>query len=128
MKGDKFSFKKRVKSFGYAFNGVKILFQNEHNSWVHIAAAIVAITLGFILTISSLEWIAIVFAIGLVFTAELINTSLENVSDFISLEKNDSIKKIKDLAAASVLISSFTALSIGLIVFVPKIYLLCSTI
>ncbi|HQB19279.1 MAG TPA: diacylglycerol kinase [Bacteroidales bacterium] len=54
-------------------------------------------------------------------SVEIINTVIENMADFVSPAKNDKIKKIKDLSAAAVLISSMTALTIGLIVFIPKI-------
>ena len=60
-------------------------------------------------------------AIGLVITSEIINSAIENISDFISPEKHDLIKKIKDLSAAGVLISAITAFVIGLIIFIPKL-------
>jgi diacylglycerol kinase len=55
-----------------------------------------------------------------VITAEIINTAIEQIANFISPDKNENIKKIKDLSAAAVLISAVTALSVGLIVFIPK--------
>lgn len=71
--------------------------------------------------LNALEWVAITFSIGLVITVEIINTVIENIADFISPDKNEKIKKIKDLSAAAVLISAITAVTIGLIVFIPKI-------
>lgn len=124
MKDQKFSLQKRIKSFAYAFNGLKILIQEEHNSWIHILAAICAIAAGILLKVSAMEWIAIVFAVGFVITLEIINSAIENIADFISPGKHDMIKKIKDLSAAGVLVSAITALVIGLIVFLPKIVLL----
>ncbi|MEN8137044.1 MAG: diacylglycerol kinase family protein [Bacteroidota bacterium] len=121
----KFSISKRIKSFGFAFNGLKILLKEEHNSRIHLLAAVGIVIAGFLFNISTPEWIAITFAIGLVITLELINSVIENLSDFISPEKNSSIKKIKDLSAAAVLVSSITALTIGLIIFIPKILTLC---
>ncbi len=117
----KFSVRDRLKSFRYAFNGLLQLFCEEHNSWIHLAAAIFAITAGVIFNIKTIEWIAITFAIGFVFTAELLNSSIERLADFASQSENEFIKKIKDLAAAGVLISAIAALIIGLIIFVPKI-------
>jgi len=128
MPKEKFSITKRLRSFGYAFNGLKILIREEHNARIHLITAVVAITAGFCLHISALEWIAIVFAIGFVITLEIINSAIENIADFVSPEKHDTIKKIKDLAAAGVLISSITALIIGLIVFLPKILVYLSLI
>ena len=84
-------------------------------------AAFIAVIIAFWLKISAIEWVAIVFAIGFVITLEIINSAIENMADFLSPEKHEMIKKIKDLAAAGVLVSSITSLIIGLIVFLPKI-------
>jgi len=119
----KFSILKRIESFGFAFNGLKILIKEEHNSRIHLFVAIVIVIVSFIFQISSSEWILILFAISFVLVTEIINSAIENISDFISPEKHNSIKKIKDLAAAAVLISSITALIVGLIIFLPKILL-----
>ena len=97
------------------------MFSEEHNSRIHFAATIAVITLGIIFDLDKYEWTAIIFSVGLVITSEIINTSIENIADFISPDKNEKIKRIKDLSAAAVLISAVTALSIGLIVFIPKI-------
>ena len=121
MKQNKFSISKRLKSFQYAFNGLKILFREEHNSIIHLIAAVTAIIFAIIFDLNTYEWIAIILSIGLVITTEIINTVIENIADFISPDKNEKIKIIKDLSAAAVLISAGTALLIGLIVFIPKI-------
>lgn len=121
----KFLLSKRLKSFIFAINGLKILIYEEHNARIHLFAAVCALISGFILNISTIEWILILFAIGFVISFEIINTSIENIADYISPEKNIFIKKIKDLAAAGVLISSIIALIIGLIIFLPKIIGLC---
>ena len=121
MNQKKFKIGDRLKSFKFAFNGIRILFVNEHNAWIHLAAAMLVIIAGIVLKISISEWLAVLIAIGLVFTSEAINTSIEKLSDFISPERQNSIKEVKDLASAGVLISAITALIIGLIVFAPKI-------
>jgi diacylglycerol kinase len=120
MKQHGFSIPKRMKSFSYAFNGLKILFREEHNSRIHFVAALTAIIFAIIFHLNTYEWVAIIFSIGLVITTEIINTAIENIADFISPDKNQKIKIIKDLSAAAVLISAVTALSIGLIIFLPK--------
>ncbi|HYG50863.1 MAG TPA: diacylglycerol kinase family protein [Flavobacteriales bacterium] len=121
MKYEKFSLNKRLKSFPYAFNGLKILLREEHNSILHLLAATGVVAAGIYFKLSACEWVAVAFAIGLVISLEIINSVIENVADFVSPSKNEKIKKIKDLSAAAVLVSSLTALAIGAIVFVPKI-------
>ena len=121
MKEEKFSIAKRLKSFTYAFAGLKVLFKEEQNSWIHLFATFFAVLLGILLKISVLEWVAVVFAIGLVFSFEIINTSVENIANFICPEWDERIKRIKDLAAAAVLVSAITAAIVGLLIFLPKI-------
>ena len=74
--------------------------------------------------ISILEWVTIVIAIGLVIALEAINSSIEKLSDFVSPEMHNQIKTVKDLSAAGVLISAITAVIVGLLVFIPKIFAL----
>lgn len=123
---DPFSISQRLKSFKYAFAGLRTLFAEEHNARIHAIAALIALTAGFVLKISASEWIFLVGVISLVFICELINTSIEALADFISPEKHQQIKKVKDLAAAAVFISAFAALITGIIIFSPKIISLCT--
>jgi len=121
MKQQNFSIIKRLNSFKYAFNGLKILINEEHNSRIHLLATICVVIAGFVFKISKFDWIAVIFVIGFVFSIEIINSVIEKIADYISPDIHEKIKKIKDLSAAGVLISTTTALIIGLIVFIPKI-------
>ena len=125
MKSKKFSLKKRIQSFRYAFNGLKILLKEEHNARIHLFAAIGAIVTSIVLKISLYEWVAVIFAIGFVFAMEILNTVVENMADFISPDMDKRIKKIKDLSAAATLIGAIVALVTGIIIFLPKIIALC---
>lgn len=111
----------RIRSFKYAFSGLKTLLVEEHNARIHLAAAIVVIVAACLLQISRLEWMAILFCIALVFCAEAFNSAIENLADFVAPQKHLQIKKIKDLSAAAVLIAALVASIIGLLVFVPKL-------
>lgn len=121
MVDKRFSLGRILKSFGYAFQGLKTLTNEESNSWVHILFTSCIIIAGFVFQISSCEWIAVVFAIGFVLVTEIVNTAIENICDFISPARHESIKRIKDLSAAAVLVSAITALVVGLIIFIPRI-------
>ena len=121
---NKFSLIKRLKSFKYAFNGLKTLLLEEHNSRIHLLAAVVAIVAGFYFDISNAEWLFVLVAIGGVFAIELINSAIENLADMVTKEQHPVIKKVKDLAAGGVLIVSIMAFVIGLIIFVPKLKVL----
>lgn len=121
MKQEKFSIAKRLKSFTYAFNGLRILLLEEHNSRIHLTAAICVVAAGILFHISPLEWVAVIFAIGMVFSGEIFNSAIEDLADVVCPERDERIKKVKDLSAAAVLVSAITALVIGLIIFIPKL-------
>jgi diacylglycerol kinase len=108
-------------SFKFAFKGLWLLLRNEHNSRIHLLAAVFAVTLGFILKIDLLEWSVLVIVIGFVFLAELFNTSLETISDIVDKEWNEKIGNAKDYAAAAVLIATIISLVAGGIIFIPKL-------
>lgn len=120
-----FSPKSRLLSFRYAFNGLKVLLK-EPNACIHISVSVIVVIAGIFFKVSMIEWICLVFAIGLVVSMEAINTSIEKLSDFVSPQKNEQIKKVKDVAAFAVLFCAFISVIIGLIIFVPKITALLS--
>lgn len=119
--GEKFSIRKRLKSFIYAFRGLFLLIKEEHNARIHVFAAFCVIIAGYFFQITDTEWIAIVIAIGFVFSAEALNSSIETLADFVSPNYNEFIKRTKDLAAGGVLIAALTALIVGIIIFFPKL-------
>jgi len=116
--------RKRGQSFLYAFNGIKGFFLSEHNAILHLFATIITILMGFILDVSTGEAIALTIAIGFVWICELFNTAIEKMMDHLSPEKSLSVKFIKDVSAAAVLLASVTSFIIGCIVFIPKLLLL----
>jgi len=128
MKQQPFSIKERVKSFAYAIDGLKVLLQEEHNARIHLCSGIVVILIGLLFRISIIEWLFIVGSTGAVISMEALNSAVENIADFISPDHHELIKKIKDLAAAAVLVSAVTAFIIGSIVFLPKIINLVTTL
>ena len=113
--------KARIKSFGPALNGLKILLKNEHNARIHLVIGILVIAAGFFFRISTIEWMLVIFAIGFVFTCEIFNTLIEYLVDYISPSYHGKIKKIKDLGAAAVLIPAIISVALGLIIFLPKV-------
>ena len=110
---------KKLRSFGYAFNGLRIAVREEFNFKIHIILGLVAVSFGFLFHITRSEWLFVIGASGLVFTAELLNTSLEELCDMMRSTHDPHVAKIKDLAAAAVLMASLAALAMGLIIFIP---------
>jgi diacylglycerol kinase (ATP) len=122
MKENSFSIKARLKSFSYAFQGLKTFFQTQHNAWIHTFASILVVILGYLLKLNYLEWCWISLAITLVFITEMLNTAIEFLTDLVSPEYHPLAKKTKDVAAGAVLIVASFALTIGLFIFIPKLY------
>ena len=79
----KFSFRERLAGFQYAFNGLKVLINEEHNARIHLFAACCVVIAGIVFHISKNEWIAVIICIGMVFALELINSAIENTADII---------------------------------------------
>jgi diacylglycerol kinase (ATP) len=122
MKTNKpFSLTARIKSFHYAFAGIRQFFASEHNAWIHLFATVIVIVLAFIIPISSLEAVSLVIVIGLVWVTELFNTAVERLVDFVSIEKSPVIKIIKDISAAAVLVAAVIAVITGCWIFIPKL-------
>ena len=119
MKDEKFSLCKRIKSFGYAFAGIRVLIREEHNAWIHCVATVATVTLGFLFDITPGEWTAVVIVIAMVFSAEAVNSAIERTADFVKAERDDRKRDIKDLAAGAVLICAVGAAVVGVIIFLP---------
>ncbi len=117
--GNPFSISARLKSFRYAAQGFLFIVRYEHNSRIQLFISGIVLIMGFLLHIRRLEWVLVLLCMGFVLTAEMINTSIEKLSDVVSLQKNEQIRVIKDISAAVVLLSSFIAMIAGLIIFVP---------
>ena len=112
----------RVRSFRFAGSGVILFFRNEVHASMHLIAAVTVIWLAFYLQISKAEWILTIIAIVMVFAAEMFNTCIEKLCDFIHPERHPRIRIIKDLAAGAVLVVALGAAVTGFIIFIPKIF------
>ncbi len=92
---DRFSLRKRLKSFSFAFNGIRTLIVKEHNARIHFIALIFVIVLGIFFDLELTEWIAITIVSGLVIIAEFFNTAIERLADIVAPEWNEKIGLIK---------------------------------
>ena len=119
-----FSTRKRLQSFVYAYRGILYLLRTQHNAWIHLALAFIAVILGICFSITQFEWIAILICIGIVFAAEAVNTSIELLCDARFTEYDKRAEIIKDTAAGAVLIVSIVAAIVGSIIFLPRFLLL----
>ena len=117
----KFSFRRRLRSFRYAFHGIRFMITTQHNFWIHLVMASLVVIAGFLFHISPVEWMLSIFAMGLVLSAETFNSAIEQLTDLTHPDIHPTAGRIKDLAAGATLLAAITAALIGLLIFVPKI-------
>lgn len=109
------------KSFFYASQGISYTWKNEQNFRIHAAAAVLVFVAAQLLSVPAAEQALLAVSIGIVLCLELINTSIEHITDLIIQTYDERAKIIKDTAAGAVLVFSITSALVGLIIFVPKI-------
>lgn len=117
-----FSIRDRYKSFGYALAGISVLISSQHNAWIHAFISLMVIVAGFLFRVTAIEWIMLIFAIVMVLIAEALNTAIELLCDFVSPDRQELIRKTKDVAAGAVLLAATGAAIIGLIIFQPYFF------
>lgn|SRR3989338_5918318 len=115
---------KKIASFRYTFMGLKIAWKEESNFRFQIVWGTLTLLLAIILDLTTIEFVIVISMVGLVLTAELLNTALEELCDKFQPTHDPHIAKIKDLAAAAVFVSAITAFIVGLIIFIPHLLLL----
>jgi len=106
-----------LRSFRHAYNGIAWALRSQRNLRIHATATFLAVTLGFIQNIAEWEWCCLSLCIGLVWTAELVNTAIEITCDRVTQEHDDSVRRAKDVAAGAVLVTAILAAFIGLKIF-----------
>ena len=116
---EKFSTRKRIRSFGYAWKGIRCCIGKEQNLSFHLIATVVTVIAGFLLEITRIDWMIVILCIGVVIAAELFNSAIEKLVDLVSPERHPIAGQVKDIAAGAVLVCAATAAIIGLIVFIP---------
>lgn len=116
------SLKRFIKSFGYAWEGIRYSFYHEQNIIVMFVIGIIALIMGILLKITYLERITIILLIAIILPLELVNTAIEAVVNLHDGDKKSKYGKIaKDCASGALAIASIFAFIIGLIIFIPYI-------
>ena len=111
--------KRLYKSFVYSFRGLFKTFKEEQNLKVQTFIGLLALGFGWYFKISRFEWLALILVISLVILMEVVNSAVERVTDVLKPRINGYVKEIKDIMAAAVMLASFIAVIVGLIIFIP---------
>jgi undecaprenol kinase len=110
-----------LRSFAFAGQGVWRVVRTQRNMRVHLLAGLAAVVAGLILRIGAADWACVLTVIGLVLTAETLNTVVEALVDLSTDEVHPLAKAAKDMAAGAVLLSSAAAVGVGVAVFLPRL-------
>ncbi len=112
--------RKFIKSFSYAFEGLRLAVQVDQNVRFHIAFGIIILIASFILKVNKFELLFILFSIFFVLITEMVNTAIEEMTNLIVNEHRLEAKIAKDVAAASVLLAAIFAVVVGFMILFPK--------
>lgn len=113
--------KGRLKSLRFAFKGMLTLVRSEHSIMVQLAIGVLVSILGFLLDISPTEWMLQTICVGMVLSAEGLNTAVEKLCDFVHPGPDPKIGRIKDIAAGGVGFAAVLAIVVGLMIYAPKV-------
>ena len=115
-----------LKSFRVAISGIIIATKQEKNFQFHLVSAAAVSVLGFIFSISWIEWLFVCSAIFGMLTLELFNSSIERAVDLVTEDYHELAKAAKDMASGAVFVFAVYAVVVGMIIFLPKIWRLLS--
>jgi diacylglycerol kinase len=112
----------RARSFQYAFEGWWYVLRTQRNAWIHGLATVLVAVLGLWLGLNVRDWAVLILVIGMVWSAEFMNTALESIVDLASPEQHPLAKAGKDVGAAAVLIAALCAVLVGLLILGPPLW------
>lgn len=121
---NKLNIRKLLNSFGFAMQGIADLIRSEQNARIHLFVSFWVVIAGLLTGLSSTEWCLIALCIGLVFSAEAFNTVVEKLVDHLFPDKHETARFAKDVAAGGVLLCAIMAVVCGLLIFIPKWWVL----
>lgn len=112
--------KNYLDSWKNAFSGIWYVIKTGTNSKVQIVIALVVIGLGLFFKVSIMDWLFLVFAIMVVFIAEVINTAIEETVNLVTKEFNPIAKIAKDVAAGAVVLSAINSVIVAILIILNK--------
>lgn len=94
-------------SVHYAFKGMGYAFRTERNFKLYICIVIVFFVTNLFVGVSLPGHVAFFICVAGAFSAEMVNTALEHLANYVTTDLHEAIRRCKDLAAAAVLMWGF---------------------
>ena len=110
-----------LRSLRHAAQGIAFVLRNERNFQIECFVSILVVFFATLLPLSLLEWSVLLFMIGWVLVLEMVNTAIERLLDIVKPNVHPYVRVVKDMAAGAVLIASFIAILVGVLILLPHI-------
>lgn len=110
-----------LRSIRFAVNGLFYALRTERNVQIWFVIAVLTLVFSIWMKVSKTELLIIILWMSIIGTSEYLNTAIEKLSDRVTLEYDEQIRRVKDIAAGATFVASIGAIISGLIIFVPKI-------
>lgn len=110
-----------LRSIRFAINGLLYALRTERNVQIWFGIAVLTLLFSIWMKVSQTEFLIILLWMSIIGTSEYLNTAIEKLSDRVTLEYDEEIKRVKDIAAGATFVASIGAIVSGLIIFVPKL-------
>lgn len=110
-----------IKSFSYSIEGLKYAYKYEQSMMIHVIATICVIIANIFFQVTGIEWLITIIAIGMVLSAELINTAIEAIVDLVTLDIHPLAKIAKDCGSAATFVLAVMAAVIGFVIYIPYV-------
>lgn len=113
------SIKRLKQTFTYAFSGLKSAWASEANFRIEASIALLVLLLALWLQV---ELVPLLLCFALVLSLELINSALESLVDLASPSFHPLAKRVKDIAAAAVLLAAIITVVVGVLSLGPALW------
>ena len=112
-------FVNRLRSFGYALQGLGFMLRTQQNAWLHLGATLIVVVAAWLLGVGRDDWRWLIVAIVAVWVAETFNTAVEYLCNVVSPGYSEAVRRAKDIGASAVLIAALGAVVIGSVTLWP---------
>ena len=111
-----------IKSVQCALQGFWWVLRHERNFQIEIVFFAINLVLITTLQLTKTDALLILICSFLVLSAELLNTAIEKLCDFVHPNQHPTIGLVKDISAAFVLCLTLLSLVVGIWVYFPYFY------
>lgn len=109
------------ESLQHAGRGFFVAVMLEANVRRQLALLLVVLVAAWWVRLAMVEVVIVLALAVMVIATELMNSSLEALADAVHPDFSEHIQRAKDMSAAAVLLVSFFALLVGVIIFLPRV-------